>query len=255
MNQGLVDHSDSLGATPRYGAGDVQWLTAGSGIVHAEMFPLVNGEADNPLELFQIWLNLPANNKMVDPHFNMLWSDSIPDKAIKDAEGHRTQIRIIAGSYDDLQAPAPPPNSWAASSEANVGIWTIHMEANAAWTLSASNTGISRTLYFYSGSDLRIGQEHIPANHMIALKADVELPLHAGSTPASLLLLEGRPIQEPVAHYGPFVMNTREELQQAFTDYQRTEFGGWPWADNAPVHAQQQGRFAKHVNGRVEKPV
>src|SRR6188472_2961566 len=74
VRRGLVDHSDSLGAAARYGGGDVQWLTAGGGIVHAEMFPLLKSEAPNPLELFQVWLNLPSTNKMVAPHFSMLWN-------------------------------------------------------------------------------------------------------------------------------------------------------------------------------------
>ena len=82
VRRGLIDHSDSLGATARFGAGDVQWLTAGRGIVHAEMFPLVDEANPNPLELFQIWLNLPARNKMVEPHFTMLWSEDIPRKGV-----------------------------------------------------------------------------------------------------------------------------------------------------------------------------
>ena len=254
VNQGLVDHSDSLGATARYGAGDVQWLTAARGIVHAEMFPLVNRDTDNPLELFQIWLNLPAKDKLVDPHFTMLWRDSIPNKEIEDAVGRRTQLRIVAGSYGNTKAPSPPPDSWAAPPETGVSIWTIRMAANAAWTLPATQSGVSRTLYFYAGSELRIGQERIPANHMVGLRADVALPLQAGADPVSSLLLEGRPIREPVAHYGPFVMNTRQELQQTFADYQRTRFGGWPWADHAPVHDRHEGRFAKHVDGRIERP-
>lgn len=77
VRKGLVDHSDSLGATASFGRGDVQWLTAGKGIVHAEIFPLLNTDADNPLELFQIWLNLPAANKMAPPHFTMFWADAI----------------------------------------------------------------------------------------------------------------------------------------------------------------------------------
>ena len=78
VRRGLIDHSDSLGATARFGRGDVQWLTAGRGIVHSEMFPLVDRDGPNPLELFQIWLNLPAEDKLADPHFTMLWADDIP---------------------------------------------------------------------------------------------------------------------------------------------------------------------------------
>src|SRR6476659_4843797 len=78
VRKGLIDHSDSLGATARFGGGDVQWLTAGKGIVHSEMFPLLDGKAGNPLELFQIWLNLPGRNKMVAPHFTMFLAEDIP---------------------------------------------------------------------------------------------------------------------------------------------------------------------------------
>ena len=78
VKRGLIDHADSLGAVARFGGGDVQWLTAGKGIVHSEMFPLIHRDAPNPLELFQIWVNLPRANKLVEPHFSMLWRDAVP---------------------------------------------------------------------------------------------------------------------------------------------------------------------------------
>ena len=89
VRRGQIDHSDSLGATARFGRGDVQWLTAGKGIVHAEMFPLIDEDGPNPLELFQIWLNLPAVDKMADPYFTMLWHGDIPVIEHKDADGPR----------------------------------------------------------------------------------------------------------------------------------------------------------------------
>src|SRR4051812_38044670 len=152
VRKGLTDHSDSLGAAARFGGGDVQWLTAGRGIVHAEMFPLLGTAGANPLELFQIWLNLPASSKMADPHFTMFWSEDIPHRSVVDAHGRTTEIALVAGALEAsragadtvdagrsgrAQALAPPPDSWAARPEADVAIWTIRMEARARWTLPA----------------------------------------------------------------------------------------------------------------------
>src|SRR5687767_8549893 len=120
VRRGLIDHSDSLGATARFGGGDVQWLTAGRGIVHAEMFPLVERTAANPLELFQIWLNLPAADKLCDPYFEMLWHEGIPTVTARDAHGRATRVTVVAGRLGDVQAPPPPPHSWAARPDADV---------------------------------------------------------------------------------------------------------------------------------------
>ena len=97
VRKGLIDHADSLGAAARFGGGDVQWLTAGKGIVHSEMFPLLDADAANPLELFQIWLNLPARSKMAEPHFTMFWAEDIPNFTATDAEGRKTDVASIAG--------------------------------------------------------------------------------------------------------------------------------------------------------------
>src|SRR6478736_1203770 len=97
VRQGLIDHSDSLGAAARFGGGDVQWLTAGRGISHSEMFPLLHADKPNPLELFQIWLNLPKADKLVDPHFTMLWREAIPTVVTRDGAGKATSVTIAAG--------------------------------------------------------------------------------------------------------------------------------------------------------------
>lgn len=249
MRQGYIDHSDSLGATARFGPGDVQWLTAGRGIVHCEMFPLINADKPNPLELFQIWLNLPSSGKMVDPHFSMLWGDQIPRLV---ADG--TEVTVVAGKLDDITAPPSPPKSYAARSDANVAIWTIKMVPGAKLTLPAVSAGTNRTLYFFKGSSVHIGDQKLTRHAGAQLDNEREVTIQNGPDQSDFLLLQGRPIREPVAQYGPFVMNSRDEIQQAFRDYQLTGFGGWPWPSDEPVFPRTAGRFAQHVDGRLERP-
>ena len=252
MRQGFIDHSDSLGATARFGPGDVQWLTAGRGVVHSEMFPLLRPDKPNPLELFQIWLNLPGADKLVAPYFSMLWSGKVPKHIVHDAAGRTTEVTLTAGHIGDTQAPPPPPQSWAAHAEANVAIWTIKMAVHARWTIPAAEPGSVRTLFFFRGSSFRVVDQRIPAHSSVQLDSEREVVLDNGPDETELLFLQGRPIGERVVQYGPFVMNSRDEIQQAFRDYQTTGFGGWPWPTDDPVHARDAGRFARHPDGRIE---
>jgi len=253
VRRGLVDHSDSLGAAARYGHGDVQWLTAGKGIVHAEMFPLLDSTGPNPLELFQIWLNLPAADKFADPHFSMFWRSSIPRRQVRDGAGKVTEVTIIAGRFGDAAANAPPPQSWASRVEANVAIWTLRLEPGARFTLPAAAPGTNRKLYYFKGSSLKIAGLELAAGNAAELRADVPATLENGSAESELLMLQGRPIGEPVVQSGPFVMNTRAEIQAAYQDFRATRFGGWPWPSDDPVHGQEAAHFARHPDGRTER--
>lgn len=259
VRQGRIDHSDSLGAGARFGGGDVQWLTAGRGIVHAEMFPLLRTDAPNPLELFQIWLNLPAARKMVAPHFTMFWSQDIPRHRFTDDAGRATEVVCIAGPLPTpagaLAPPPPPPDSWASQAEADLAVWTLRLDPGARWTLPpAAGAGTRRMLYFFVGRTLTVAGRAVAVKQAMELRAGAAVELvNEGAEPAELLMLQGRPIGEPVAQYGPFVMNTPQEVQQAFEDYRRTQFGGWPWGDAGPVHGEGFGRFARHADGRTER--
>lgn len=255
VRQGRIDHSDSLGAGARFGGGDVQWLTAGKGIVHAEMFPLLRTDQPNPLELFQIWLNLPADGKMVDPNFTMFWSQDIPRHSFVDDAGRATEVVVIAGELGSAARPlAPPPDSWASRAHADLAIWTLRMAPGAQWVLpAAAGDGTRRKLYFFAGAQISVDGRAVPVGSAIEVRAGAAVELVNGDEPAELLMLQGRPIGEPVAQYGPFVMSTEQELRQAFEDYRRTEFGGWPWPDAAPVHGDEAGRFARHADGRTER--
>ncbi|WP_048440416.1 pirin family protein [Caenimonas sp. SL110] len=256
VRKGLIDHSDSLGATARFGQGDAQWVTAGKGIVHSEMFPLLEQAQDNPLELFQIWLNLPAKNKMAPAHFTMFWSQDIPQLVTKDEAGLETKVSVVAGRLAGAADPLPPPpDSWAAQPESDVAIWTVRMTPGARWTLPAAlGKGTKRTLYFFKGTSAQVAGQTVNSPSAIELRADASVELFNGETVGEFLLLQGRPIAEPVAQYGPFVMNTQAEIMQAMQDYRRTQFGGWPFADSAPVHGREVPRFAKHPGGREETP-
>jgi quercetin 2,3-dioxygenase len=254
VRQGFIDHSDSIGAAARFGAGDVQWLTAGKGIVHSEMFPLLNGDRPNPLELFQIWLNLPARNKMVEPHFTMFWNEDIPRLTLKDEAGRAIDIAVIAGAYSQapsdatafVSPPAPPPNSWASDASSDLAIWTIKLAPHAHWELPAASLAeVRRSLYSFKGKQLQIADRTLNQHAALELDAREKVTVSNGDEESELLLLQGRPINEPVAQHGPFVMNSAQEINQAIQDYQRTQFGGWPWPDDAPVHGGGPKRFVR----------
>jgi redox-sensitive bicupin YhaK (pirin superfamily) len=249
VRRGLLDHSDSLGAAARYGRGDVQWLTAGAGIQHAEMFPLLDRTAANPVELFQIWLNLPSADKFAQPHFAMLW-----DRMIPRVTPPGVTITVIAGALAGIRAAPPPPSSWAARPTSDVAIWTIKLAPNTTWTLPPATAGANRWLYGVTGDGLAIGGRSVPAHHAAVLRADLPVHLAAGSGAVELLLLQGQPIGEPVVQRGPFVMTTKAEINQAIHDFQTTQFGGWTWASTEPVHPREAGRFARQPDGTIDTP-
>ncbi|MEP0984553.1 pirin family protein [Ekhidna sp.] len=245
--EGLVDHSDSMGATGRFGNGDVQWMTAGKGVLHSEMFPLVNPEKDNPLLLFQIWLNLPARSKFVEPHYKMLWSEDIPIHKTDDAE-----VTIVAGDFNETKSLDTTPDSWASDPENGVAVWLIKIKEGGKLTLPTASNGVNRSVFFYEGDAVSVGDLTLDVQQGVDIHADQSVTLGGGEKEAHLLLLQGKPIGEPVVQQGPFVMNTQEEIYDTIREYQRTQFGGWPWPQDEFVHPSDKGRFALHADGNEE---
>lgn len=253
VRRGLIDHSDSMGATARFGRGDTQWLTAGRGIQHSEMFPLVDPDAPNPLQLFQIWVNLPASDKMVDPYFTMFWSEDTPEIVHRDGDHGEVRITVIAGALGDARPLDPPPNSWASRPEADLAIWHLSFDEGTSWEIPpAAGADTVRTLYVFEGEGLEVDGEQVSPDTGAVVRCTDPATLRAHAGPVEVLVLQGHPIGEPVARYGPFVMNTQAEIEQTFRDYQRTSFGGWPFASPAPDHGPTQGRFAIHADGTRE---
>ena len=295
---GLVDHADSVGNSGRYGMGDVQWMTAGMGVVHGEMFPLVHADRSNRLRLFQIWLNLPSRDKMVPPGFAMFWSEDVPVWESSGDEGSddnddggvgvgatsgagKVSVSIWAGDYfgsGNVQN-SPPPNSWASDPENDVAILHIVIRPGGRMTLPRANKdGVNRSLYLIEGLGNGITVDGVVIGDRVCLDMDptVDVSIENPSSPsdgaaanrnddddggggggggrcAEFLLLQGRPIGEPVAQHGPFVMNTRAEINDAIADYRRTGFGGWPWSRDDVVFPRDKGRFAV-IDGMETRP-
>jgi len=253
--QGLIDHFDSLGATARYGEGDLQWLTTGAGIQHSEMFPLRNADKPNPAELFQLWLNLPKAKKRSKPFFSMAWGPEQPLQSFGE-KGKQAHLKLHGGKFAGLVGVPPPPDSYASDPKSEIVIATLKMEPGSSFKLPpASSSEINRTIYMFIGSGLSVEDKVFKDLTMVRLVADKEVELkHVGTEDLEVLLLQGRPIGEPVAQQGPFVANSREELLQVSREFSRTQFGGWKWPRRDPVHPREQGRFFE-INGvRVDAP-
>jgi redox-sensitive bicupin YhaK (pirin superfamily) len=184
----------------------------------------------------------------------MLWNEDIPRVLSADDHGRTTEVTLIAGTLDDRRAPSPPPKSWASRADTDVAIWSIRMDAGARFTLPpAASAETVRTIYFFRGASLRVAGQPLASYSAAVLQSDADVSLEAGAEACEILLLQGRPIGKPVVQHGPFVMNTRDEIQRAIADYQRTRYGGWPWESDDPVHGPSEGRFARHADGQVER--
>ena len=249
VTEGYIDHSDSLGAAARFGEGDVQWMTAGSGVQHSEMFPMLQSDKENRLELFQIWLNLPARSKQVDAHFEMIWVDEIPQW-----KSNGVFTRLIYGQIEGHTQSVCPPNSWASDRQNHLQLVQYIIDPGATLQLQGTDQPLHRALYQYKGTS-QINGQGFEEGTGIFIEEQEELTIENSSEePVYLILMQGKPIGEPVAKYGPFVMNTSQEIEQVIQNYRRTEFGGWPWPTAEHVHDAGRGRFAQYPDGYIKLP-
>ncbi len=261
VRKGFIDHADSLGAAARFGNGDVQWLTAGRGVVHSEMFPLLQTDQANPLELFQIWLNLPAAGKMAGAAFH----DVLVGRYSASRIGGRA--RSHDRNHLHRRRSWPRRKAWRRWRRRRIrGQPRLH----PTWRYGRSRWRRRRVGYcrrrqmrhraeIFTSSRARASPS--PARSSASMPrwnfdATQAVELINGDETSEFLLLQGRPINETVVQSGPFVMNSQQEITQAFADYSRTRFGGWPWPDTAPVHGADHRRFATYADGQTQtKPV
>lgn len=211
--QGELEHRDSNGNSGKIGPGDVQWMTAASGVVHEEKHGTAFTKRGGMFEVVQLWVNLPAREKMTSPRYQEIVRDSIPTAQLADGAG---TLRVIAGQFAGHNGPARTVTP--------INLWDLRLIAGkcANFTLSAGYN----TLVFVMHGEVTINNSRtIKMHECAALSQDGESFSIEASKDAVLLILNGEPIDEPVVAHGPFVMNSTVEIKQAFQDYQAGRMG------------------------------
>lgn len=207
MLEGNVRHRDSLGNTGIIGPGDVQWMTSGRGILHEE---LPRRGPTGTIYGFQLWVNLPADEKMGHPRYQEVLADTIPA-----VEREGVRVRVVAGVADGVRGPVT-------EIAADPLYLDVQLEAGATFTQPVA-AGHTALVYLFEGGGT-FGGDETSALRMLVLTDGDELTARAGSDGMRFMLMAGAPFHEPIAPYGPFVMNTREEIQQALTDLRNGTF-------------------------------
>lgn len=213
---GQVAHRDSTGKGGVIGPGDVQWMTAGRGILHEEFHAEAFSRAGGELEMVQLWVNLPAAHKLTEPAYQAIVDQEIPVVAFPNATG---SVRVIAGEFQGVQGPA--------HTFTPMQVWDLRLAGGAATELSL-NDGWSAALVVLRGTVQINGHAIARQSQLVLLDhANTRVRLEANNQ-AIVLVLSGQPINEPVVGYGPFVMNTQEEIMQAMQDFNSGHFGQMP---------------------------
>lgn len=214
--KGEVEHRDSTGNGGVIGPGDVQWMTAASGILHEEFHSEAFARSGGPLEMVQLWVNLPARDKMSAPGYQGIVDRDIPDLALKDDAG---RLRLIAGEFDGTRGPA--------RTFTDIDVWDIRLNAGKSATFDV-HQGRNTALVVLHGAVEVNGQEVVREGQLALFERDGSQVRLEANNDAVLLILSGEPIDEPIVGHGPFVMNTDAEIQQAFVDFQSGKFGRMP---------------------------
>jgi len=201
MLDGHMLHEDSMGNRGDLRSGGAQWMKAASGVIHSEMPQQTQGL----MRGFQLWINLPAREKMSDPAYQEFSPEAIP---VVDGEGQR--VRLLCGSYGDRSGPIQDPNTHAQYLD-------VMLDPGRSFVQSLESA-MTAFVYVFEG-DAMIAGTALPPHTLAVLGPGEELEVSAGGHGARFILVAGQPIREPIVQYGPFVMNTREEIEQAFADY------------------------------------
>lgn len=221
--QGELAHRDSTGQSGTIGPGDVQWMTAGAGILHDEFHSPAFARSGGTMEMVQLWVNLPAKDKMATPGYQTLLKGEIPTVQLP---GDAGSLRVIAGDYAGTRGPARTFTS--------LDVWDVHLKRDKEVTLSVAD-GRTLLLVVLRGPVLVNGSEIVRDAQLVTFdRAGSTVTLEANGE-AAVLVLSGEPIDEPIAGYGPFVMNTEAEIHQAIDDFNAGKFGAMQRVEVRPA--------------------
>ena len=210
---GEVEHRDSTGRGGVIGPGDVQWMTAGAGILHEEFHSAEFTRTGGELKMIQLWVNLPAKDKMTQPGYQSITADVIPDVELPNNAGH---MRVIAGRYEDIVGPA--------HTFSPLNVWDLQLNQNQEITLHQP-AGWSTALVVLEGEVVVNGEGSAREGQLVVLSQKGEALHLSASSNAKVLLMAGEPLQEPIVGYGPFVMNTKAQIAEAVRDFNSGRFG------------------------------
>lgn len=211
--QGRVQHSDSSGGGGVIGEGDVQWMTAGNGVLHKEFHETEWSKAGGVFQMMQLWVNLPAKDKVSPPKYQAIQNKDIPKISVANGQG---EVEVIAGEYGGVKG--------AASTFTPINMYNVSLKQGATFSVSFPEH-YTTVLVTINGSVLVNEHDNVPNDHFVMFKKKGEQIVLEAISDAKVLVLSGEPIGEPIAAYGPFVMNTREELIKAFKDFEAGKFG------------------------------
>lgn len=213
---GEVEHLDSTGAGGRIGPGDVQWMTAGSGILHQEFHSDDFNRRGGPLEMVQLWVNLPAEHKMTEPGYQTVVDGDIPVLKLPDGAG---TLRVIAGDFDGHQGPA--------RTFTPMSVWDLRLDQGGTTRLELAD-GWNSMLVVLDGTVMVNDSEIARGGELVLLDSAGEGVVVKANNETKILVLSGEPIDEPVVGHGPFVMNSEDEIRQAIRDFSTGRFGRLP---------------------------
>lgn len=245
---GYVDHFDNMGIEGRFGFGDVQWVCASSRYSHDEMYPLADQEGRNPNDITQIMLNLPLEMKNGENSVNTVWAEDVPV-----AEGDGWSAKIVCGTFHGKTATSPSALSWS-HGDNGVRIVRIAMGPGSRIVLEKGADGASRNLYFVSGKDATVAGIPVEAENRVKLLENSDMEVVNGEEPSVFWLLEGRPINQKMASFGPVYLATLKDVRKGLDEIRLNEYNEWQWGVIDKAQPLGSGRFIRYPDGTLRRP-